>query len=286
MKIALSCETTVDVTNKILEENEIHTIPFTILLGDKTLQDGPSVASEIFSYVEKTKELPKTSAVNQEQFKEYFENLLKDYDAIIHISLSSSMSSACDNARKVADLIGRDKIKIIDSKSLSTGIALLVLYARKLIDEKLSLDEIEQKIMNRIPFVQASFVINRLEYLYKGGRCSSLQYFSASLLKIKPEIIVENGNMKSAKKFFGSSSGAIRSYFYDILKKFNKPDLENVFITYSTASEKDIEFLKQELTKLNFKNIYITVAGGTISSHCGPDCLGVLYINDGEKTLS
>lgn len=282
MKIGLSCETTVDLTNKIIKDNEIYTVPFTITLGEEVLKDDEFVANKIFNYVEKTKELPKTSAVNQEQYKKHFTDMLEKYDCIIHISLSSSMSSAYENAVAVSKQLGNQKIRVIDSMSLSTGIALLVLYARKLINEGLGLNEIEEKIKLRIPFVQASFVINKLEYLYKGGRCNSLQYFSANLLKIKPEIIVENGKMKSVKKFFGNYSTVIKSYFLDITKKFNNPDLENVFITYTTALKDDVIYLKNQLKNLGFKNIYETVAGGTISSHCGPDCLGVLYINDGK----
>lgn len=280
MKIALSSETTIDFPVDMCKKFNIHTIPFSILLGENLIQDCEGVSQKIFDYVKQYKVLPKTSAVNREQYREHFANLLKDYDQIIHISLSSQLSSAFDNAKAVAEEFDK-KIIVIDSLSLSTGIGLLVLYARKLIDSGLEIEEIAQKVQARVPYVQASFVIDTMEYLYKGGRCNSLQYFGANLLKIKPEIIVENGQMHSSKKFLGLFRSVLNSYCNDVLQKFNNPDKENVFITYSTADTKTVENLKQKLKDYGFKNIYITTAGGTISSHCGPGCLGILYINDG-----
>lgn len=283
MKIALSCESSADFTKEMYEKNNINVVPFSILLGDELIFDLDGASQRIFDFVEKTKILPKTSAVNQEQYKEHFTNILKDYDAIIHISLSSKISCAHSNAVLAASEIGLNKIKIIDSLSLSTGISLLLLYARKLIDSGEDLNTIVSKVEKRIPHLQVSFVANRLEYLYKGGRCGTLAYYSANLLKIKPKINVENGSMISSKKFFGPFAKIIEKYFEDTMQKFDNPDLENVFITYSTASPQIVTDLKTKLKQRGFKNIIVTTAGGTISSHCGPECLGVLYLNDGNK---
>ena len=280
MKIALSTETTIDLPTEMCKKFDIHTTPFSILLGDELIEDCEGVSQKIFEYVKNNKILPKTSAVNREQYRVYFEKLLKDYDQIIHISLSSHLSSAFDNAKSVASEFD-NKIIVVDSLSLSTGIALLVLYARKLIDKGLSLSEIAKKVQARVPYVQASFVVDTLEYLYKGGRCNSLQYFGANLLKIKPEIVVENGQMHSSRKFLGLFKNVMNSYFNDIMQKCTNPDYENVFITYSTADPKVVDDLREKLKEKGFKNIYNTTAGGTISSHCGPGCLGILFINDG-----
>ena len=282
MKIALSCESSADLNKEMYEKYKINVVPFSIILGSDLILDLDGAPQKIFDFVAKTKILPKTSAVNQEQYKEHFTNLLKNYDAIIHISLSSKLSCANSNAILVAKEIGEDKVKVIDSFSLSTGISLLLLYARKLIDNGGELDEIVKKVEKRIPHLQVSFIANNLEYLYKGGRCGTLAYYSANLLKIKPKISVENGVMLSSKKFFGLFPKILEKYFEDVMQKYNTPDLENVFITYSTAPEQVIKSLQEKLKLRGFKNILLTRAGGTISSHCGPECLGVLYLNDGN----
>ena len=173
MKIAISAESTIDMPKEMLEEYNINTIPFTILLGENAKLDGQFDPKEIFEYVLINKTLPKTSAVNEFQFSEYFNSLLKEYDGIIHISLSSEMSSAYSNACKVASEL--ENVYVIDSRSLSTGIALQAIYASKLVNEGREISEIVNKIKARIPYTQASFVLSRLDYLYKGGRCNAIQ---------------------------------------------------------------------------------------------------------------
>ncbi len=281
MKIAISAESTVDLPKELLDKYHIHTVPFTVLLGDKQGLDGVITPSEIFEYVDENKILPRTSAVNEYQFSEHFHNLLKDYDAIIHISLSSEISSAYENACRMAKLL--KNVYVINSKSLSTGIALLAIYASKLVDEGKSLEEVNQLVLERVPSVQASFVINTMEYLYKGGRCTGLQRIGATLLRIKPQIIVSEGKMSPAKKYFGKNSKVIATYCEDTINQFNNPDLSVAFITHSHASPEMVEAARSALKARGFKMIYETLAGATISSHCGPKCLGILYINDGGK---
>ena len=281
MKIAITAESTIDLTNELKEKYDIKTTPFSILLGEELIEDGEGVSKRIFEYVSKTKILPKTSAVNEEQYREFFDGVLKDYDAIVHFSLSSQMSSAFSNARRVAE--NYDNVKVIDSQSLSTGIALLAIYGRKLADKGLLLDEIVEKVEKRIPFVQASFVLKRLDYLFKGGRCSRLQLFGANLLKLRPQILVQDGKMGPSKRFRGNMEKCIMEYCNTTLETFNNPDKDIVFITYSSAEATTLEKVKNLLKEKGFKNIFFTTASGTISSHCGEDCLGILYINDGGK---
>ncbi len=281
MKIAISAESTVDLPKELLDKYHIHTIPFTVLLGDKQGLDGVITPTEIFDYVEEYKILPRTSAVNEYQFSEYFSNLLKEYDAIIHISLSNEISSAYDNACRMAKL--EKNVYVINSKSLSTGIALLAIYASTLVDEGKSVQEVVDLVSKRVPFVQASFVINTMDYLYKGGRCTGLQRIGATLLRIKPQILVCEGKMSPAKKYFGKNSKVIAAYCQDTIEQFNNPDLSIAFVTHSHASPEMVEAAKSALKARGFKTIYETLAGATISSHCGPKCLGILYINDGDK---
>lgn len=280
MRIAISAESTIDMPKEMLDEYNIHTIPFTILLGEDTKLDGELDPKEIFEYVLINKVLPKTSAVNEYQFSEYFNELLKEYDGIIHFSLSSEMSSAYSNACKVAKEL--NNVYVIDSRSLSTGIALQAIYATKLVKEGREIEEIVNKVKIRIPYTQASFILSRLDYLYKGGRCNAIQLLGSNLLKLHPQIIVNNGKMEAHKKFRGNTSNVVFKYVDATLEEFNNPDLEEVFITYTTANESVIERIKEILIERGFKNIHITTAGATISSHCGEHCLGILYMNDGK----
>lgn len=279
MKIAVSAETTVDLTKELLEKYDVKTVPFTVLLGEEAKLDGEITVDEIIDYVNKTKVLPKTSAVNEYQYDEHFENLLKDYDAIIHFSLSSELSSAYSNAVRSSKKY--NNVFVIDSRSLSTGIALLCIYARKLAEKGTSPQEINDLCIKRIPFVQASFELNRVDYLYKGGRCNVLTYLGANVLKIRPQILLKDGKMVSGRKYRGNFSHVVNNYCNDVLEEFNNPDLEEVFLTYTTAEDAVLECVKNILRDRGFKNINVTRAGATITSHCGENCLGILYINDG-----
>ena len=278
MKIAISAESTVDLPKELLKEYDIHTIPYTIILNGQEYLDGEIMPEEIFAKVEETKSLPKTSAINETQYEEYFASLLKDYDGVVHFSLSSEISSACKNA-----VLASKKFKnvyVCDSKSLSTGIALLAIYARKLANEGLSAKEVYEKAYARVPKVQASFVLKKLEYLYKGGRCSALSYFGANLLHIRPQIILKDGKMGPYKKYRGNMDKVVENYCKDTLEEFNTPDLSVGFVTYTTATDEMVRVAKQSLIDRGFKTIYVTKAGATISSHCGENTLGILYIND------
>ncbi len=281
MKIAISAESTIDLTSELLEKYNIHTTPFTVLLGDDMRLDGDLKTNEIFEYVQKTKILPKTSAINEFQYTEHFTKLLEEYDAVVHISLSSEISSACSNAKNAASKL--QNVYIIDSRSLSTGIALLAIYASKLAaNGKISATEITKLVTERVPHVQASFIVERLDYLHKGGRCSSIALLGANLLKIRPQIVVKDGKMQSAKKYRGNIDKVIEDYAKDVVEQFNTPDLSVAFVTYTTATEGMIAAAKKALQDKGFKEIYETKAGATIASHCGEHTLGVLYINDGK----
>lgn len=281
MKIAISTESTLDLPKELQKEYDISVIPFTVILGDKSGLDGDITPTEIFEYVDKTGILPKTAAVNEFQFDKHFTKLLRNHDAVIHISLSSGISSACQNAIAAASIM--KNVYAIDSESLSTGIALLAIYARKLANEGLKPEEIVEKVKARIPYVQASFVINSLNYLYKGGRCSGLARLSAALFRIKPQIIVANGKMTPQKKYSGKNEKCVDNYCRDTLEEFNNPDLSIAFVTHSHATPEMVKIAKEHLKKRGFKTIYETVAQATITSHCGPKTLGILYINDGLK---
>ncbi len=279
MKIAITAESTIDLPFDLLRLYEINTIPFTVILGDKEFQDGQIDPESIFRFVDDKKILPKTSAINKESYLNFFKDILTNVDAVVHIGLSSQISSSYENAKNASNEL--ENVYVVDSLSLSTGIALLAIYARKLVDSGLDAEEVYKKVSARVPSVQASFVLERLDYLYKGGRCSALSYFGANLLKIRPQILVKNGKMGSYKKYRGSMDKVVEDYCRDTLNEFNKPDLEVAFLTYTTATDRMVENARKALQKRGFKTIYETHAGATISSHCGEHTLGILYINDG-----
>ncbi|MBR1867475.1 MAG: DegV family protein [Clostridia bacterium] len=281
MKIAISLDSACDLSESIIKENDFKIIPFGVTMGDRFFYDGEVDTLEIFEYADSHKTLPKTNAVNEEAFKEHFSEILKSYDAIIHFDISSDMSSAYANAVKAAENF--ENVFIIDSRTLSTGIALEALYAKKLTKTETDPAVIVEKVKERIDVVQTSFVIERLDYLYKGGRCSSLALFGANLLKLRPEIEVKNGKMGSTAKFRGRMKDVVTKYCAQTLEKYNNPDKSVIFITHSKATEEMVEAARAVVKEAGFETIYETTAGCTVSSHCGKNTLGILYINDGGK---
>ena len=248
MKICISAESTIDLPKEVLDEFGIKTVPFTITLGEKMGLDGVTTPEEIFEYVDKTGVLPKTSAVNYAQYNEFFSDLLKEYDEVIHFSLSSDLSVAYQNAVTAAEELGH--VHVIDSKSLSTGIALLAIYASKLVKDGLKVDEIIEKVSERIP---------------------------------NDQVIVANGKMGPGKRYNGKQLACVEQYCADTLEQFNNPDLEIGFVTHSGATPDMVDAAVKAMKDRGFKRVIVTTAGATISSHCGPKCLGILYINDGGR---
>lgn len=283
MKIAITCDSVCDLSQELIKQNNISILPISIILGDETFSDGVNINSQkIFNYVAKNKQLPKTSAINEFQYAEFFKEHLDGVDALIHFTISSDMSSCFNNAKKAASTL--KNVYVIDSRNLSTGVGLQVLYACMLRDKGEKPENIVKKVEARKQFVQASFVVERLDYLYKGGRCSALQLLGANLLKIRPSIIVKDGKMDVHKKYRGKMKDVVKDYIKDTLNEFNTYDKSICFITYSSATEDMVEAAKSTLKEFaNFENVYITTAGATVTSHCGENTLGILYFNNVEK---
>lgn len=279
-KIAISLDSACDLSKELIEKYDFKIIPFGVNLGDKFFYDGEITPEEIFEYADNNKTLPKTNAVNEESFKEHFAKILNDYDAIIHFSISSEMSSAYQNAVNASKNF--KNVYVVDSRTLSTAISLEAIYAKKLTETMDDPAKIVELVKKRIPSVQASFIIERLDYLYKGGRCSGLALLGANLLKIRPEIEVLNGNMKNTEKFRGKMADCVTKYCRATLEKYNHPDKSVIFITHSVADKELVDAAKAVVSEYGFENVYETTAGCTVSSHCGKNTLGILYINDAE----
>lgn len=281
MKIVISAESTNDLSKELIEKYQVSVIPYEIVLKDKCFKDGEITAEEIFDFVDKENVLPKTNAINEFEYTEYFESLKKDCDAVIHICLSGEMSSSCNNAKRAAENV--KNVFVVDSRNLSTGIGLLVIYARELADLGLEPSEIQKRVQERTANVQASFIVEKLNYLYKGGRCNSLALLGANLLKIRPRIVVKDGKMSSDKKYRGAMGMVISKYAKELFEEFDTPDLSQVFITYSSATPEMIKAAREVVESMGFENVYETKAGATVTSHCGANTLGILYFNDGAK---
>ena len=257
MKIAVSVESTNDLSKELLQKNDIKVIPYEIVLGDRTFKDGEVSTLDMFKFVDENGVLPKTNAINEFEYTEYFTELRKEYDAVVHIALSSGLSSSCGNAVRASKNV--ENVYVVDSLSLSTGIGILALYARELADQGKDAEEIAKLVQERTEKIQCTFVIERLDYLHKGGK------------------------MSSDKKYKGNMVGVVGKYCAETLNEFNTPDLDKVFITYTTASPEMIESAEKAVKDAGFKNIYKMTAGGTIASHCGANTLGIIYFNDGEN---
>ena len=283
MKIAITCESTVDLPKDLLSKYDIKTIPFTIILGDEEKKDGEILSEDIFDFVSKTKVLPKTTAINEFEYTEFFEEVLKDSDAVIHITLSSGISSSCSHAQSAAN--NMKNVYVIDSKSLSTGIALQAIYASKLRETIDDPAEIVKKVEERQDNLQVSFIVEKLDYLHKGGRCSGIALLGANVLKIRPRIVVSNGKMKNDRKYRGQMPFAVKKYCEECLNENSNIDKSLAFVTYSSATPEMVEIAKTALKDTGVETIYETRAGGTITSHCGENTLGILFYNDGIRTL-
>lgn len=276
MKIAISAESTVDLQEDLLKKYDIHTVPFSIIMGEEEFLDGQVDGNKIFDFVKQTKKLPKTSAVNEYQYDEYFAGLLKNYDAIIHFSLSSEMSSAYRNACLSAKKF--DNVFVVDTRTLSTGIALLAIKASEMAARGEGIKTIVDSCTAAIEKLSVSFVLDTLQYLYRGGRCSAIAMFGANLLSIKPSIVVREGVMKVGKKYRGKFAQVVEKYCIDTLSQYPEVEKAHVFVTHSHACPEAVEAARKCLEQKGFVAIHETIAGGTISSHCGPSCLGILFI--------
>lgn len=284
MKIKITTDSCCDLSVERLQELNIPYIPLIVILKDEEYQDTINIhPTDIFEFVKKTGTLPKTAAPSIETLKSFFLKELEDDCEIIHIGIGMKLSSTSVHAEAAAKEIGNDRVRVIDSKSLSSGIALLVLYAYELAKEgKLSAKEIAQLVASRVEKVQASFVVETLEYLYRGGRCSMIAALGANLLRLKPRLQLIDGKIVSDERYRGKIHTVYYKYIDDTLKKFDNPDKKRCFVTHSHA---DPEHVKDVIEYVKSKNIFDEIlectAGATITSHCGRGTLGLLYINDG-----
>jgi len=275
--IQITCDSTCDLTPELYDALGVEVISLGVTMGDDFRQDGKNVtADELFAYVKESGELPKTSAISIGDYEDVFSRHVKEGKTVLHINLSNELSASYRNAKFAAKEVGN--VHVIDSKNLSTGSGHLVMLAAELAQKGLSVKEIEAILLEKREKVDASFVLQTLDFLHKGGRCSGIAAFGANVLKLRPEIQVVNGKMQVGKKYRGSMEKSVLDYVRGRLA--GRTDLceDRIFITHSGVPEELIEKVRALIMELYpFKEILVTRAGSTISSHCGPNCLGVLF---------
>lgn len=279
--IAITTDSTCDLPQELIEENEITVIPLTVLLGDSVYRDGVDIKpADIYAYVDKTGELPKTSAVTPAEYYEVFKKLVDEGKKVVHIGFSSGLSSSFQNASVASSEL--DDVYCVDSKTLCTAQGLLVLKACDFRAKGLDAKKIADKVTKLVPKVSATFVLDGLEYLHKGGRCSTVARFGANVLGIKPSIAVDNqtGKLEVAKKYRGKTDIVYKQYITDRMNEIKRIEPDRVVIAESGGvSPKILAFAKGVIEgKDKFNQVIVTDAGCTISSHCGPKTLAIFYI--------
>lgn len=286
--VKIISDSTCDLSQELIKENDIEIIPLLVTFNEDTFQDGVDIdASKIYEEVAKRNILPKTSAVSAMALEELFRKWVDQGYDVVYTGISSKMSSTYNNAVLAANEIGNDKVFVVDSKNLSTGIGLTVLKACRDRDKGLSAKEIVENMKYNIDRVKAQFAIERMDYLHKGGRCSGIARFAATLLRIKPIIFVRDGSMTVGKKPLGKIKVAL-----DVMLKMleedknnNNVDPEFIFVTDAIAPEYREYLIPKVKEMFPNTNVYSTIAGGVIASHCGPGTIGILYICKNEVHL-
>ena len=278
MNFKVLSDSTCDLPAEVLEKHNITMIPLTVIKDGKEFTDGVDITpADIFNHVANGGSLCSTAAINIGEYAEHFSKYTNDYDGVIHINISSEFSSCYQNACLAAEDF--ENVRVIDSRNLSTGQGLVVLKACELANECNNLDELAEKLRAFTDKVEASFLLDRLEYMVKGGRCSAAAALGANLLNLKPCIEVKNGKMAVVKKYRGNYAKCLANYVKDRLSNRDDLDKATLFITQTTVTEECLNAVKDAVSEYNdFETTYWNEAGCTVSCHCGPGTLGVLFV--------
>ncbi|MBE7006306.1 MAG: DegV family protein [Ruminococcaceae bacterium] len=277
MKIKISSDSTCDLSAELVERYDVHIVPLSVSKDGVFYRDGLEITpQDIFDHVSSGGGVCSTAAVNMDEYQHIFEGLRRDNDAVIHFTISSELSCCYQNACLAAQEV--PGVYVIDAENLSTGIGQLVLEASIMAREGAAPEEIVEKINTMKKKLDVSFVIDTLEYLYKGGRCSSLAALGANLLSLKPCIEVVDGKMRVGKKYRGSLEKCLEKYIRERLADVDSLDLHRIFVTHSNMDQATVDRIQAVVESCApFEEILQTKAGCTISCHCGPNCLGILF---------
>ena len=278
MKIKIMSDSTCDLSPELLQAHDISLTPLIVVKDDKEYRDGVTITpADIFAHVAAGGNLCSTAALSIGVYQNAFAQYAKDYDGVIHISIGSGFSSSFQNASLAASEF--DNVRVIDSQNLSTGQGLVVLKACELAKTCTDLDDLKTQLDEFTTHVEASFLLDRLDYMVKGGRCSSVVALGANLLNLKPCIEVKNGKMGVVKKYRGNYAKCLANYVKDRLADRDDLDLGTLFVTHTPVADECYKAVMDAVnTYSRFETVYETEAGCTVSCHCGPGTLGVLFV--------
>ncbi|MGM9550715.1 MAG: DegV family protein [Clostridia bacterium] len=282
-KVVITSDSTCDLSKELLERYDIATFPLHVHLGEEQYSDGIDITPEqIYEWSDKTNKTPKTSTLSPMEAEEFLEKHLTDGKDVICFCISETMSSCANVMRMAAMSLGKeDRVFVIDSENLSTGIGLQIIEAAIMADNGMEAREIVENINGIKKKVRASFVVDTLVYLHRGGRCSGLAAMVGGTLGLHPYISVVDGKMQPGKKYRGKMRSVISHYVEDLRPWLEKAKKDRVFITHSGCDEEIINQVKNTLEEMGrFDEILITRAGSVVTSHCGPGTLGVLFIGE------
>ncbi len=282
-KIILTADSTCDLTPELKNKYNVEAYtPLHIIVSQKSYDDGVNITpQEIYKQFDATGMLPKTAAVNVGEYIDFFRQFTENDDTVIHINIGSALSSSYQNACVAASEVGN--VYPVDSCNLSTGTAHIVIEAADMIKQGLDVNDIVEKLKKLTKKVHSSFIINKLNYLRAGGRCSTLAMLGANLLQLKPCIEVDNkdGSMTVGKKYRGKLDNVLLQYVDEKLSSYENIRYDKIFITHAGIGDDHIQIVYEHIKNKNlFENIYITTASCTISSHCGPETLGILFMTE------
>lgn len=278
MRIKILSDSTCDLSAALVEQYDIGIVPLIVMKAGEEFLDGVTITpQQIFDHVAAGGNLCSTAARSVGTYEEIFERYAREYDGVLHVNIGSAFSSSYQNACIAAE--GFDNVRVVDSQNLSTGQGLVVLKACELAKTAASLDELKAELDTFTPKVEASFLLDRLEYMVKGGRCSMVAALGANLLNLKPCIEVKNGKMVVVKKYRGHYDKCLVGYVRERLA--NREDLDGgiLFVTKTPVTDGCYSAVMEAVkTYGHFQHVYETDAGCTVSCHCGPGTLGVLFV--------
>ncbi len=283
--VGIIADSTCDLSQELLEKYQVAVLPLHILLGEQEYEDGRDITpEEIYRWSDEHATTPKTSAPSMESAVKLLREVSGKYEEIVCFSISGQMSTSGNVMQLAAEELGiGERVMVIDSENLSTGIGLLVVEASIMAQAGRGAEEIAARIEVLKPLVRASFVVDTLVYLHRGGRCSGLAAMLGGTLRLHPQIVVENGKMRSNKKYRGSLEKALAAYARDLEPVMKRAKKDRVFITHSGCAPETVDMIRDYLRQLRiFEEVLETRAGGVISSHCGPGTLGILFIENGD----
>ena len=282
--VGIIADSTCDLSQELTEKYQVAILPLHILLGEDEYEDGRDIRpEEIYRWSDEHGTTPKTSAPSMESAVELLREVSGKYEEIVCFSISGQMSTSGNVMQLAAEEAGiGERVTVIDSENLSTGIGLLVVEAAIMAQAGHSAKEIADRMEELKPLVRANFVVDTLVYLHRGGRCSGLAAMLGGTLRLHPQIVVEDGKMHSNKKYRGSMEKVLAAYARDLEPAMRKAKRDRVFITHSGCAPEIVDAIRDYLKQLEiFGEILETRAGGVISSHCGPGTLGILFIENG-----